>query len=130
VSTSPAALGLPRGARLRRATEFQAVFQYGRRLERPGFVALWRSAERRRAGFAVSRQLRGAVTRNRARRRLREAYRQVQALMPCDVELVLVARASAATRKLPDLVEDMRWLADNLGGAAGARAARPVRGRA
>jgi hypothetical protein len=27
-------------------------------------------------------------------------------------------------------VEDMQWLADNLGGAAGARAARPVRGRA
>jgi hypothetical protein len=45
--------------------------------------------------------------------------------MPRDVELVLVARASAATRTLPDLVEDMRWLADNLGRAAGR-----VRGRA
>jgi ribonuclease P protein component len=130
VPTSPAALGLPRGERLRRATEFQSVFQQGSRFERPGFVALWRPAERRRAGFAVSRQIRGAVARNRARRRLREAYRQVQALMPRDVEMVLVARASAATRKLPDLVEDMRWLADSLGRAAGGRAARGPRGRA
>ena len=107
-------LTLPRGERLRRSAEFQAVFQYGRRLERPNFVALWRRAETRRAGFAVSRQLRGAAKRNRARRRVREAYRQVRALIAADVELVVVARPSAARRPFPELVEDMRRLAENL----------------
>lgn len=112
--TSPAALSLPRGERLRQATAFQAVFQHGRRHERPSFVALWRPAESRRVGFAVSRQLRGAVKRNRARRRLRAAYRQVRAQMAGAVELVVVARASAATRPFTELVEDMRRLAEAL----------------
>jgi ribonuclease P protein component len=114
VPTSPAALSLPRGERLRQAAAFQAVFQHGRRHERPSFVALWRPAESRRVGFAVSRQLRGAVKRNRARRRLRAAYRQVRAQMAGAVELVVVARASAATRPFTELVEDMRRLAEAL----------------
>lgn len=71
-------------------------------------------------GFAVSRQLRGAVRRNRARRRVREAYRQVRALIAQDIEMVVVARASAATRPFPELVEEMRRLAENLARARGA----------
>jgi ribonuclease P protein component len=111
-------LTLPRGERLRRAAEFQAVFQYGSRLERPDFVVLWRRGGTRRAGFAVSRQLHGAARRNRARRRVREAYRQVRALIAGDVELVVVARASAASRPFAELVEDMRRLAESLARAA------------
>lgn len=65
-------------------------------------------------GFAVSRQIRGAVERNRARRRIREAYRQIRAQMADDVVLVVVARPSAGTRPFADLVEDMRWLAEAL----------------
>jgi ribonuclease P protein component len=75
-------------------------------------------------GFAVSRQLRRAVQRNRARRRIREAYRQVRELIADDVELVVVARPGAATRPFRGLVEDMRWLAQAL-----ARAARAEEGR-
>ena len=123
--TSPAALSLPRGERLRQAAAFQAVFQHGRRHERPSFVALWRPAESRRVGFAVSRQLRGAVKRNRARRRLRAAYRQVRAQMAGAVELVVVARASAATRPFTELVEDMRRLAEALTERPRTAAGRP-----
>jgi ribonuclease P protein component len=125
VPTSPAALSLPRGERLRHAAAFQAVFQHGRRHERPSFVALWRPAESRRVGFAVSRQLRGAVKRNRARRRLRAAYRQVRAQMAGAVELVVVARASAATRPFTELVEDMRRLAEALTERPRTAAGRP-----
>lgn len=65
-------------------------------------------------GFAVSRQIRGAVARNRARRRLREAYRQIRPHMPVDVAVILIARPGAATRAFPDLVEDLRRLAEAL----------------
>lgn len=65
-------------------------------------------------GFAVSRQIRGAVPRNRARRRIREAYRQVRARMVDDVALVVVGRPSAATRPFSELVEDMQRLAEVL----------------
>lgn len=116
---------MPRGERLRRAAEIQAVFQHGSRLEGASFVALWRRAEGRRVGFAVSRQLRGAAQRNRARRRIREAYRQVRALFAQDIELVVVARARAATRPFPELVEDMRRLAESLARAGRALGARP-----
>ena len=122
--TSSAGLALPRGERLRRSADFQAVFQKANRLERPSFVTLWRRAGQRRVGFAVSRQLRRAVQRNRARRRIREAYRQVRELIAGDVELVVVARPGAATRPFRELVEDMRWLAQAL-----ARAARAEEGR-
>jgi ribonuclease P protein component len=124
VSASSAGRALPVGERLRRSADFQAVFQQGSRLERASVVALWRRAERRRVGFAVSRQLRGAVQRNRARRRIREAYRQVRGLFPGDVELVVVGRAGAATRPFPELVEDMRRLAEGL-----VRASRATEGR-
>jgi len=83
--------------------------------ERGSFVVLWRPAKGRRVGFAVSRQLRGAARRNRARRRIREAYRQVREQMAPDIEMVVVARPSAATRPFPELIDDMRRLAEALG---------------
>lgn len=76
-------------------------------------------------GFAVSRQVRGAVERNRARRRIREAYRRIRAQMVDDVVLVVVARPGAGTRPFSDLVEDMRQLADAL--ARAVRRATPRR---
>jgi len=115
VAKAPAALALPRGERLRRAADFQTVFQRGSRHERGSFVVLWRPAKGRRVGFAVSRQLRGAARRNRARRRIREAYRQVREQMAPDLEMVVVARPSAATRPFPELIDDMRRLAEALG---------------
>ena len=75
-------------------------------------------------GFAVSRHVRGAVDRNRVRRRVREAYRHVRANMPRDVEMVVVARPGAAGRPVPELIDDMRKLAGAL-----ARAAAQTTGR-
>lgn len=75
-------------------------------------------------GFAVSRQVRGAVSRNRARRRIREAYRQVRAQMAGNVAVVVIARPSAATRPFPELVEDMRRLGEALKQAARGAPAR------
>ena len=69
-------------------------------------------------GFAVSRQVRGAVARNRARRRIREAYRQICAQMASDITVVIVARPGAVRRPFPELVEDMRRLAETLSQAS------------
>lgn len=76
-------------------------------------------------GFAVSRQVRGAVSRNRVRRRIREAYRHVRAQLAGDLAVVIVARPNAATRPFPDLLEDMRRLAEALTEASRRDAARP-----
>lgn len=72
-------------------------------------IILWRASDRpRRAGFTVGRQIRGAVRRNRARRRLREAYRAARDVAPAGVDLVVIGRSAALTSKLEALIDDMR----------------------
>ena len=59
-------------------------------------------------GFAVSRQLRNAVQRNRARRRLREAFRSVRAAAPASAALVIIGRPAALTASFEALQGQMR----------------------
>jgi ribonuclease P protein component len=60
-----------------------------------------------RAGFAVSRHIRGAVRRNRARRRLRAAYRGLEPVKLRGVDVVFVARAWALEAPLDELRGEM-----------------------
>jgi ribonuclease P protein component len=115
---------LPAGERLRHAGEIQSVFENASRMERRTFVALWRPGQpRRRAGFAVSRQVRRAVDRNRVRRRLREAYRHRKAEFPSDLSLVFIGRPQALTSAFAEIDGDMaaasRLLTRRTAGPAG-----------
>jgi ribonuclease P protein component len=120
MSRAVTAFGLPRTARLRQANDIQAVFQAGRREERRAFVLLWVPRPGSgRAGFAVSRQIRGAVQRNRARRRLREAYRTLGPSRAIGVDAVFVARARALQASIADLQSDMRQALERAHRSAG-----------
>jgi len=100
---------VPRRERLGRADEFQAVFRRGKRVERPSVLVIWRDERGpRKAGFTVSRQVRGAVRRNRARRRVREAYRVSRQILPEGVQLVVVARPRAEGAPFGEVLRDMR----------------------
>ena len=94
---SPERATLGRGERLRDPAEFDRLFRRGARLERAGFVLVWMAVLGRRAvGFAVSRRLGGSASRNRARRRLREAYRRQKTLVPATgIRLCFLARPAA-----------------------------------
>lgn len=82
-------------------------------------IVLWReTAEPRRAGFAVSRQVPGAVQRNRVRRRLREAYRVTRAAAPSRTALVIVGRPAALREPFERLAGELR---DALAAIPGAR---------
>jgi len=100
---------LPRGERLRARRELQGLFRRGSRIERPTFVLLWLPAPgRRAAAFTASRKLGGSVWRNRARRRLREAYRRQKGLLPgSGLRLCFVARTRAARAPFPELSREM-----------------------
>jgi ribonuclease P protein component len=101
--------GLSRRQRLTTRAEFQALFQRGKRIDRPALIVLWREAdEPTRVGFAVSRQLRNAVQRNRARRRLREAFRSARAAAPSRAALVIIGRPAALTASFEALQGQMR----------------------
>lgn len=105
----PARAGLPRAERLRSRAEFDRLFRRGARVEGPAFVLLWRREPGPRAvGFAVGRRLGGSVVRNRARRRLREAYRRQRGLVPSEgIHLCFIARQPALTSPFDQLVDAM-----------------------
>jgi ribonuclease P protein component len=100
---------LPRAERLRSRAEFERLFRRGARVEGPAFVLLWRREPGPRAvGFAVGRRLGGSVVRNRARRRLREAYRRQRGLVPPDgIRLCFIARLAALSSPFDELVRVM-----------------------
>ncbi len=101
--------GFPRRERLTTSAEFQALFQQGKRIDRRSLIVLWRDTEEpRRAGFAVSRQVRGAVARNRARRRLREAYRMTREAAPATISLIVIGRPAVLRTSFPALLGELR----------------------
>jgi len=109
--------------RLKRRPEFLRVAASRRKWVAPGLIL--QAYERKpadacteglRLGLTASRRVGGAVERNRARRRLREAARLVllgEAAVGYD--LVLVARAETLRRPFAALVEDLRTALRRLG---------------
>jgi len=107
----------PRSERLTSRAEIQALFQQGKRIDRPLLTVLWRESEGpRRAGFAVTRQIRGSVRRNRARRRMREAYRAARGTAPARVAVMVIAKRGALEGDLTGLTEQLRDALDAIPG--------------
>ncbi|HNC24276.1 MAG TPA: ribonuclease P protein component [Opitutaceae bacterium] len=93
---------------IRRPGEFRTVREQGQRFDCGAFT-LWHrrregAVDRPRVGVVASTASVGAaVQRNRAKRRLRELFRQHQDLLPAGIDLVLVARSSVNRLDYPAL---------------------------
>jgi ribonuclease P protein component len=89
---------LPKAARLRRRREFLAVQERGTRLYAGEVLVLTKGAgaDRARIGITVSSKVGNAVERNRVKRWMREAFREIQAELP-PADLVVIARKGALT---------------------------------
>jgi ribonuclease P protein component len=105
---------MKRRHRLSRSRDFDAVYRHGRStatryLVLYSFPRAESDGEGSRLGLAVSRQLGGAVERNRLKRRLRAAFDEVADGTGADTDYVLIARPglgeAAETRGFPWLVE-------------------------
>lgn len=98
---------------LRRQSDIRLVREQGRRVDCRAFTLWWKRrdatspevpAETARVCVVASTAAVGhAVRRNRAKRRLREIFRQNQHLVPAGCDLMLIARAAATDRPLDEM---------------------------
>jgi ribonuclease P protein component len=101
---------------LRRQSEIRAVREQGRRIDCRDFTLWWKWRAAPAPGatppaietarvcvVAAAAVVGGAVRRNRAKRRLREIFRQHQQAVPAGCDLMLIARPAALDRPLPEL---------------------------
>jgi len=102
--------GLPRSRRM-----WPALYRdtFARERSVPGrFLVLWlriaADADRRMGVVTSRRTLPSAVSRNRARRLLREAFRLNRAYLRADVDVLLLARGRIEQVKRQDVEEDFR----------------------
>jgi ribonuclease P protein component len=88
----------PKEVRLRRRAEFLRVQEAGRKVAADCLLALVlpNGREVTRLGLTVSTKVGNAVVRNRIRRVLRELFRTQRDALPKGLDMVLIARQSAA----------------------------------
>lgn len=122
----PGSFAFPKAVRLRRRPEFLRVQEQGFKISAECVLVLVLPNDRAdgltRAGFTVSSKVGNAVVRNRIRRRLRELYRTRRAQLPEGLDLVFIARNSAATAQWPTFVKAF----DKLGGELKRKFHKPV----
>ena len=102
-------LRLGRESRLPQSRDFARIRQRGERLALGCLIANWNKlpeGSRLKLGVVTSKKIGGAVVRNRARRLLRESFRQHQHEFLQPVELVLVARNSIAGKSFAAVEKD------------------------
>jgi ribonuclease P protein component len=98
--------------RLRRKGDFERVYEQGGVFQgrRVVLFCLTAGVEGRKAGFVASRKVGGAVVRNRARRRIRDAYRKLRAGLPVSAHMVFVARAGVTDVEWGELLAEIEDL--------------------
>lgn len=121
----------PKSGRLRKRSDYLAVQRAGKTQHGRYFVVVCEKDGQGRLGITVSKKVGNAVCRNRVKRLVREFARCAPATrfgtanelatpwMPKSVDVVVIARKSAATASAQELWADLRLRQDGLQREAG-----------
>jgi ribonuclease P protein component len=110
----------PRRARVRKRPDYLRIQTRGRRVSTPHYLVFALPAEdpaprpTARVGITVSKKVGNAVVRNRVKRWIRESCRRLGASLPHGLDLVVVARPSAATAGFAPTATELASLAGKL----------------
>ncbi len=99
---------LPKGARLRRRSEFLQVQRCGHRVRGASLILLVQKngGSLARLGITISKKVGGAVLRNRVKRHLRVVFRHLRHGLPSDSDFLFIAREEAACRSGAELTTE------------------------
>ena len=97
--------GLPPDLRVRKRRDFEKAYEEGKKIVTREFALFARpnGEQYSRLGITTTRRLGKAVTRNRARRLVREAYRTHRQDMPTGFDFVFVVRPPLLEKKPREL---------------------------
>jgi ribonuclease P protein component len=105
---------------VRKRREYLSIQNEGRRLSGTHYMLFARpsgdDARAARLGLTVSRKVGGAVQRNKVKRWIRESCRRLKAELPAGVDIVVVARPSAARAGYGPTARELATLARRLRG--------------
>ncbi len=116
-----------RDRRVRRRADYLRIQGHGCRVTSKHFVFLLAPRESpgpSRLGITVTRKVGSAVVRNRAKRLIREVFRQLPDLLPDDVDMVVIVRSMWTGATMADVKTEWLGVANVL-----ARQAAAVRKR-
>ena len=105
-------LSLPKARRVLRSSEFKHIYQAGARMTSRYFAAFCLRTNAgapvtSRFGFTTPRNLGKAVTRNRLKRRMREAVRNQMGMLPMNWSIVFNPRRSVLDARFEDLCREV-----------------------
>jgi ribonuclease P protein component len=110
---------MPRASRLTSASDIRRAYSQGRKASSPAVVAhvlLSGEARPARVGVSAARGIGGAVQRNRAKRRIREAVRELDRPLAPGADVMLVANRRATTTEFQELVDSVGAALHRAGG--------------
>lgn len=110
MSSPQSSARFPKTAHLLKHADFERVYEQGRRQFATHLTMFYRRRDKgtgSRVGFTVSRALGGSVTRNRIRRRVREAVRSNFEALPRGYDVVINPKRSAEAAAFPELKEQV-----------------------
>lgn len=105
--SGPVRFGLPRKLRIERSSDFRRLRDEGHREVSGCLVLNWCEGPSTRLGVVTSRKVGPSVSRSRARRLLREAFRLHRHELRGPLDLVLVARPSISRSTFQEVERDL-----------------------